>query len=288
MAPKPTKRTVLITGCSDNSLGAALAIAFHKAGLHVYATARNPAKLSAAREAGIETLELDVLSEASIAACASKLSSLDILVNNAGTMLQTPISDLSIPDAKALFDLNVWSYLAVTKAFLPLLVKAEHGGLVVNQTSGAAVMPVPFQSVYNASKAAMASFSETMRLEFSPFDIKVVELRTTIVKSNMNAQKRTEGPVLPEGSIWMPAKELVETSMRGDQFVGRGWETHVWAEGVAKVLVKKNPPLVVYGGEAWFAAKIWPMLPHGSLDGTLKRLIGYGKVEEIIRRYRSK
>src|ERR1700712_3541828 len=119
-----SKRKVLITGCSDGGLGAALAIAFHDAGLHVYATARNPAKLAEVTSHGIETLTLDVLSDDSIAACVSKLTDLDILVNNAGAAYSMPVSDLSIPESKKLFDLNVWSHIAVTQAFLPLLLKS--------------------------------------------------------------------------------------------------------------------------------------------------------------------
>ena len=139
-----SKRTVLITGCSDGSLGAALATAFHEAGLHVYATARNPSKLTQVRSLGIETLTLDVLSDSSIAACAAKLSDLDILVNNAGTGYSKAVSDLSIPEAKKVFDLNVWSYLAVTQAFLPLLLKSK--GMIVNQTSVASVVTIPFRT----------------------------------------------------------------------------------------------------------------------------------------------
>lgn len=127
------KRSVLITGCSDGGLGSALAIAFHQAGLHVYATARNPSKMSQMKTLGIETLTLDVLSESSIAACVNKISDLDILVNNAGSGYTMPVSDVSIAEAKKLFDLNVWSYIAVTQAFLPLLLKSK--GMIVNQTS---------------------------------------------------------------------------------------------------------------------------------------------------------
>lgn len=291
MSYKPNRRTVLITGCSDGSLGAGLALAFHKAGLHVYATARNPAKLTSVREAGIETLQLDVCDPASIAACVSQVSALDILVNNAGANYLMPLSDLGLAEAKALFDLNVWSYLAMTQAFLPLLLqsRAEGGGMILNQTSGASVTAVPLQATYNASKAAMASFSETMRIEMAPFDITVVELKTTMVKSNMIGTKKPgdQGPKLPEGSIWTPAKKEVEISLRGDQYVGHGWETHVWAEGVVKAVLKKNPPHVVYGGEGWWSAKLAPMLPHGSLDGFLKKFTGFDKMEEIIRKHRT-
>ena len=93
-----SKRTVLITGCSDGGLGSALAIAFHNSGLHVYATARNPSKMGELKSLGIETLTLGVRDDSSIAACVRQISSLDILVNNAGATYTMPISDLSIPE----------------------------------------------------------------------------------------------------------------------------------------------------------------------------------------------
>jgi 1-acylglycerone phosphate reductase len=160
-----SKRTVLITGCSEGGMGAALAIAFHEAGLHVYATARDLSKMKQLTSLGIETLVLDIQSDSSIASCVSKLSSrnLDILANNAGASASMPISDLSLPEAKKIFDINVWSQLAVTQAFLPLLLKSKR--MIVNQTSVMSTTAVPFQSAYAASKAAMAMFSDSKRLE---------------------------------------------------------------------------------------------------------------------------
>ena len=73
------KKTVLITGCSDGSLGAGLSIAFHQAGLKVYATARNPAKMKGLESLGIETMTLDVLDDESIAKAARQISQLDML-----------------------------------------------------------------------------------------------------------------------------------------------------------------------------------------------------------------
>jgi 1-acylglycerone phosphate reductase len=160
-----SKQTVLITGCSEGGMGAALATAFHEAGLHVYATARDLSKMTQLASLGIETFVLDILSDSSIASCVSKLSSrnLDILINNAGASASMPISDLSLPEAKKIFDVNVWSQLAVTQAFLPLLLTSK--GMIVNQTSVVSATAVPFQSAYGASKAAIAMFSDTMRLE---------------------------------------------------------------------------------------------------------------------------
>jgi NADP-dependent 3-hydroxy acid dehydrogenase YdfG len=81
-----SKRTVLITGCSDGGMGAALAKEFHQAGLHVIATARDVSKMTGLTSLGIETLPLDIQSESSIQACFAKVSDLDILINNAGAM----------------------------------------------------------------------------------------------------------------------------------------------------------------------------------------------------------
>jgi NAD(P)-dependent dehydrogenase (short-subunit alcohol dehydrogenase family) len=89
-----TRRTVLITGCSANGLGHALAVAFHNAGLRVFATARNTSKMADLKELGIECLQLDVLDQESIERCVGNVrrltgkaggeGRLDCLVNNAG------------------------------------------------------------------------------------------------------------------------------------------------------------------------------------------------------------
>lgn len=121
-------KTVLITGCSDGGFGAGLAVAFHNHGHRVFATAHNPAKMTTVQNLGIETLTLDVLSDASIKSCVTEVTALtastsgglDILINNAGGGYNMPVADIDIAKAKALFDLNVWSYIAITQAFLPL------------------------------------------------------------------------------------------------------------------------------------------------------------------------
>jgi 1-acylglycerone phosphate reductase len=275
------KRTVLITGCSDGGLGAALAIAFHKAGLHVYATARNPSKMKSLIELGIETLTLDVQSSSSIADCVSKVSKLDILVNNAGAIYNRPFSDLSIPEAKKLFDLNVWSYLEVAQAFLPLLLKSK--GMIVNQTSVASVVTLPFQSAYNASKAAMAMFSDSQRLELKPFGITVVDLKTGNVQSNIIQNHQVER--LPDGSIYELAREVVEKSIGGRDNLKSQTSAEQWAEQVVRDLLKTKPPHLVWrGGPAWqtYLVRLGLLLPVGTLDGEIKKFSGLDRVEQIV------
>lgn len=137
-------RTVLITGCSEGGIGAALAKAFHAKGYQVYATLRNPSKAGSLEGVeGIEISTLDVTKKESIEQCVQHIKmktggTLDILVNNAGADCTMPLLDVSLEEAKALYDLNVWAVLALTQAFAPMLIKAR--GAVVNINSVAAKM----------------------------------------------------------------------------------------------------------------------------------------------------
>ncbi|KAF5026930.1 hypothetical protein F66182_960 [Fusarium sp. NRRL 66182] len=278
------KQTVLITGCSDGGMGAALAIALHQAGLHVYATARNPAKMQNLSSIGIQTLVLDVQSPSSITECVAKIPALDILINNAGGQYVMPVVDVDIDEAKKLYDLNVWSHLAVTQAFLPLLLKSSNG-MIVNHTSVAAVTTIPFQAIYNSSKAAFSMISDSMRLELQAFNIKVVELKTGVVRTNLikNLQESSKAS-LPKGSIYEPAREVVDKAIKQEGFEGQGLLAQDWADAVARDLLKANPPSVIWRGESACLARVSTVMPYGMFDGMVKKMSGLGAAEEMVRK----
>jgi 1-acylglycerone phosphate reductase len=279
-----SKRTVLITGCSDGGLGAALAVEFHRAGLHVYATARDTSKMKHLQALGIETLHLDVQSESSIAACVKQLSSLDILVNNAGSPAFMPIADVSIEAAKRIYDLNVWAPIAMIQAFLPLLLKSPRA-MIVNQTSVSASCTMPFGGIYHSSKAAIAMLSDTLRLELAPFDVTVVDLRTGAVKSEgLVKHHKNYNPTVPPGSIYEPAKDVVEKVLTGEVLQGNEQPQGQWAEAVVKDLLKKTPPAVIWRGSQAQLARFGTILPHGSLDGTVKKITNLDEVERLVRK----
>lgn len=283
---KSSKRSVLITGCSDGGVGAALAKEFHKHGLHVYATARDVSKMQDLKDLGIETLRLDIQSDASIQECASKIESLDILINNAGGMYTMPIADLDIAEAKKMFDLNVWGNIQLTQTFLPLLLKSPKA-MVVNHTSTGADISIPFQSVYNASKAAMSRFSQIMRLELQAFDITVIELKTGGVKTNIMNNLQAKSPTLPENSIYAPAKDVLNTSLRVEWFGSMGIPAEQWAREVVADLLKPSPPPVIWRGESAFLSRIAGYFPFGWFDNRLKQMTSADKVEEIMLKARS-
>ncbi|KAH6847540.1 hypothetical protein B0I37DRAFT_147110 [Chaetomium sp. MPI-CAGE-AT-0009] len=235
----PQKLNVLITGCSPGGMGAALAVEFHNAGHHVYATARNPSKLSPLAEQGIQTLTLDITSASSIESAVSAVTAtlpptrgLDILINNAASSYTMPVVDVSLPAARELFDVNVWAQLAVTQAFLPLILRSttptttatnvDFAPLIVNHTSVGSVTALPFQGIYNASKAALAMLTATMRMELAPLGVRVVDLKTAGVRTNIIANSSFNnaagdgpdgGARLPPSSVFAPVREQVERIM---------------------------------------------------------------------------
>lgn len=280
-------KTVLITGCSDGGIGAALATSFHEAGLHVYATARNLSKMARLSKMGIETIELDVTSTSSIAACVNRVPSLDILVNNAAVMLTMTAADTSIPEAKRLFDTNVWGTVEMCQAFLPLLIKSK--GMIVNHTSISSVLGVPGGAAYAASKAAAAMYSAVLRMEVECFGVQVIDLKTgtvgptNLINNNSTTHAAETDSVLPANSCYQPVKGLLEPILRQDGFKNTGMAPAEWAKLVTHDLLKSQPPRLIWRGHYVLLAKIATWLPFGALDGVVKKATKFDQVEAMMK-----
>ncbi len=170
------KGTVLVTGASSG-LGLECAKALASSGFQVYGAARSFPEGVARHETGFKTLRMDVCDDASVEKALAAIlkdsgRSPDALVNNAGYGLAGSAEDSSLEEAKALFDTNFFGALRVAKAVLPHM-RACGSGLIVNVGSMAGRIPLPFQGLYSASKAAIAALSEAMAAELRPFGIRV-------------------------------------------------------------------------------------------------------------------
>ncbi|KAK3292866.1 uncharacterized protein B0H64DRAFT_476501 [Chaetomium fimeti] len=326
------KLNVLITGCSPGGMGAALAVEFHNAGHHVYATARNPSKLSPLAEQGIQTLTLDITSPSSIESAVSAVTAtlpptrgLDILINNAAGSYTMPVVDANLSAARDLFDINVWAHIAVTQAFLPLILRATNpppnpnsnpttttptkattttpfAPLIVNHTSVGSVTALPFQGIYNASKAALAMLTATMRMELAPLGVRVVDLKTAGVRTNIIAnnsfnnntttttggEENGGGARLPAGSVFAPVREEVERIMSQEGLKERGVTAEQWAAEVVGVLLGRSVPAEVWRGESALMARMATAIPCGLAEEVVKRVTGMGAVEEGFRKVKAR
>lgn len=236
-----TGKTVLITGCSPGGIGHSLAQTFHANGLRVFATARSADALSSLSSSGIETLPLTVDSEPSIQSCLAEVTArtkgrgLDFLVNNAGRSYTIPALDVDMEQVRATFDVNLFAVMRLVQVFSPLLIQAQ--GTIVMIGSLAAVVPYVFGSVYNASKAALHAYSNTLRVEMEPLGVKVITIVTGGVKSRISRVGRE----LPENSYY---GELDEQYKRRQ---GHSQEGAMSNEDYARSVVRQVLP----GGGPW-------------------------------------
>ncbi|KAL2065524.1 hypothetical protein VTL71DRAFT_3194 [Oculimacula yallundae] len=232
----------LVTGCSAGGLGEGIARAFAKEGVHVFATSRSLTSLAHLESTpNITPLALDVTSSSSIAAALTTIKStlktqnlrLKYLINNAGLGLVSPVlNGTGITESEhAVFETNVWGPLALIRTFIPLMIDSgtgRGGGTVVNITSGGALVPLIWNGVYAASKAAMLILSETLRLEIEPLGVKTITVVLGIVKTNFHANlaakedDKSDGTgkeaarfVLQEGSYYRDMRGVLEGEASG-------------------------------------------------------------------------
>ena len=140
-------KSVLITGCSAGGIGFALAQEFQKRNFHVFATARDPSKLSQLdKRPHVTLIALDVTSLDSVQKAVETVrahtgGTLDYLVNNAGQILIMPTLDFDIETAKAMYELNMWGMVRVTQEFAPLLIAAKGTLVSISSISTSVVTP---------------------------------------------------------------------------------------------------------------------------------------------------
>ena len=182
------QRVVLITGASSG-VGQATARLLAQQGRKVFGTSRAPT--SAEPVGNLTMVALDVRSDASVAACVNAVSSqaggADVLVNNAGYELGGALEEHSIDEAKAQFETNFFGIVRMTKAVLPLM-RRQKEGQIVNISSLSGLAPIPFMGMYSASKWAVDGYTEALRMELKPLNIRVSQIEPGFLKSPNDGQ----------------------------------------------------------------------------------------------------
>jgi len=278
-------KTVLVTGASKNSIGDALAQEFLRRGLKVIATARTFEKIKHLEELGADVKELDTASTSSIDAFASQVGHLDILVNNAGINYIGPITDTSMSDFKRQFEVNVFGPVELTKALLPLLIASK--GIIVNHTSQSPYAVPTLCGAYAASKAALANYTDVLRIELAPFKVRVMELVTGGVASNITNDMKE--PHVPETSLYAPIKAEIKASCEPERVRKLVSAGDVYAKKVVgDILRPGGPPKWTWRG--YLATTMWCIwivkcMWKGALDGLIARTCGLhllkGRINEL-------
>ncbi|KAJ0286645.1 hypothetical protein CBS470a_005756 [Colletotrichum nupharicola] len=263
-APHPV---VLVTGCSSG-IGESLALAFAARNFTVVATARQTSSLAhlTKRHDNIIPLPLELGNLASLdsfrdAVLARTGGRLDVLVNNAGTHYAATALELDIAEAEKVFAVNMLAVMRLCQLFLPYLCEAPRGR-IVQIGSVTRDVPVAWQCVYNASKAALSQYTKTLRLvsftpcdvwsclmraqEVQPFGVEVVEVVTGFVRSNL----LHHGLDAPKDSPYLAIKKDIERiKFEGNQ---NGMPAQAYAESVVEQLLRKRRRDEIWEGKlAW-------------------------------------
>ncbi|MFF1439318.1 SDR family oxidoreductase [Streptomyces sp. NPDC058295] len=196
---KITGNTILITG-GTSGIGLGLALRLHEAGNKVIVAGRRKELLDeiTAEHPGIDALVLDVADPDSIARARETVAAshpeLNVLVNNAGIMLRENLLDTAeLPIAEDHVATNLLGTIRMTYAFLPLLV-GKDDAVVMNVTSALAFVPFPITPTYSATKAALHSFSESLRIQLggAGAGVQVIEVVPPGVRTSLMGQQDSE------------------------------------------------------------------------------------------------
>jgi uncharacterized oxidoreductase len=212
---KLNQRTILITG-GTSGIGLELARQLLERDNTVIVTGRDQEKLAAAKRAlpGVQTFKSDVSNPQAIAelhrSVLAQFPSLDTLINNAGIMRNLNLNqDRDLTDVTREIEINLIGPIQMIQKFLPHL-RSRKGALIVNVSSGLAFIPLPSSPVYCATKAALHSYTQSLRVQLEGSGVTVVELAPPAVETplfrgefaeEMKGEKGMEVAVLTQKAI---------------------------------------------------------------------------------------
>lgn len=268
--------TALVTGCSTG-IGRELASQLHALGWTVFVTARNLSTLTFfAEQEGFIPVELDVNNPSQRAALAEKLQAhgqLDLLVNNAGYGAMGPIIEMPAEQLQLQFATNVFAPVALAQLCFPLLRNSKQGR-IVNLGSISGIITTPFSGAYCATKSALHSLSDAMRMELAPFGIQVLTIMPGAIASEFgNNAAGSLSNTLPSDSVYQPLRQYIEARANASQ--QNSTSTADFVAALVATLNKENPPAEKRIGNGSTALPMLKkLLPLRWVDGMLQKKFG--------------
>jgi len=229
-------KVVLITGGSSG-IGKSVGEFLSEKGYTVYGTSRNPNKYASSI---FKIIALDVTKTETIATAINTVieaeGRIDILINNAGVGITGPIEEIPEAEIKANFETNFFGPINVIKAVLPQMRK-QRSGLIINITSIAGYMGLPYRGVYSASKGALEIITEAFRMEIKDFNIEMTNIAPGDFATNI-ASGRFHAPIQENSPYKKPYGNTLKLM---DAHVDEGKDPLLMAKAVYKVINTKKP-----------------------------------------------
>jgi NAD(P)-dependent dehydrogenase (short-subunit alcohol dehydrogenase family) len=259
------ERTVLITGASSG-IGEATAALLARQNYRVFAGVRRLER--APQLSGVEAVQLDVTDDTSVQAAVSSIlertGRIDGLVNNAGSSILGAIEETSVPQAQALFDLNVLGAFRMARAVLPTM-RSQASGRIVNVSSVVGFLPAPYMGVYAATKHALEGLSESLDHEVRSFGIRVVLVQPGFTRTNIDSSSaRTE-----ELAAYAGQRERVVAHI--SQQISQAPEADTVAHVIERALRSPSFARLTVGSQAALLSRLRRWMPGRAVDGSLRK-----------------
>lgn len=261
------RSVVLVTGAS-RGLGQVAAAVLAGHGYQVFGTARKPLADSAG---GVQMLPLDVTSQESVMSCVSgvmdRAGRIDVLVNNAAAGLIGAIEETPIGDAVAMFDTNLFGTARMVNAVLPSM-RQRRNGLIINLGSIAPAVPTPFHAYLSASKAAVNTFTDALRLE-----VKHLGIAVTAVEPG--AMATHPGERFAQLRVATVIGDYTDQEARATAVYQQGQQAGASPQAVAQAIlriIRTRAPARYYlvGSEKWYA-RLGRILPPPAVESLAAR-----------------
>lgn len=228
-------KVVLITGGSSG-IGKSIGEYLSNYGFTVYGTSRSPEKYN---NHPFKIVGLDVKDVPSINSAVKEVikaeGKLDVLINNAGVGITGPIEEIPEAEIQHNFDTNFFGPINVIKAVLPQM-RQQNSGLIINVTSIAGYMGLPYRGVYSASKGALELLTEAFRIELKDFNINMTNIAPGDFATNI-AAGRYHAPLLKTS----PYKKYASVLSDIDEHVDSSDDPIAVSKMVLKVIQTKKP-----------------------------------------------
>ena len=205
------QKVILITGASSG-IGYDAAFILAGQGHKVYGAARRVELMEGLRDKGVIPVRMDVTDEQSMAdgvkAIIDAEGRIDVLVNNAGYGYMGAIENVTIAEAKRQLEVNVFGLARLTQLVLPYM-RAQKQGCIINTSSVAGKVVIPYGGWYNVSKFSVEALSDALRIEVKPFGINVVLIEPGGIKTDWgiiaadNLQASSKGTAYEESGLKM-------------------------------------------------------------------------------------
>ena len=234
------EKVVLITGGSSG-IGKSIGEFLHAKGFVVYGTSRNPERIQGSV---FPLIALDVRNVESIQKAVqeiiSKSGRIDVVINNAGVGITGPIEEIPTEEIKNNFETNLFGPIEVMKAVLPQM-REQKSGLIINITSIAGYMGLPYRGIYSASKGALELITEALRMEVKSFGIQITNVAPGDFATNI-AAGRYHAPVVKGSAYEVPYGNTLKEM---DSHVDSGSNPNEMAEAIFAI-IKTDKPKVHY------------------------------------------